>query len=490
MAQQKRFLGGFVALNTGHITNCYSKISLRQRAHTCSGGFCGENQGLLDYCAAQGYVRGKGEKSGLCGRQKGLCPHSFWLRNSQMTPSDWLDWDLSISAEALSVQHLESWNLEEVWYLHSEKSPVRLSLYNHPPVPADGVRVVEIADLQSLFDFARQINEGESDSGTVYRLTADLDLGGRAWTPIGFDSNLPFSGCFDGGGHRICNFKILADKYPFAGFFGCVAKSGQVQNLQVDCVLLGQGSAAAPLCAHNEGEIVNCTASFHGEPSRYTGGFVAQNSGCVRNCAALGRIGQNPPIPWWAVACLLVALCIPLPVYFSLSAQAMGPEVYAPMILDPNAEPFAPEEAMIPEPEEEDDTSASFVMNTEMFLSTENPTGRIGLRCPSWSTRGFVATVRISQADLAQIGYSIEEDYLTLYQSGLIAPGYGVDVITLHPLPGNIALPAGTYTFSVLLEFYDMQTNEKSTVNTVVPLTVTVSQAAEQHQDTEEEVVP
>lgn len=47
-------------------------------------------------------------------------------------------------------------------------------------------------------------------------------------------------------------------------------------------------------------------------------------------------------------------------------------------------------------------------------------------------------------------------------------------MITLAPLPDGSKLPAGTYELSVLLEFYDMETNEKSAVNTEVPLEVTV----------------
>ena len=48
-------------------------------------------------------------------------------------------------------------------------------------------------------------------------------------------------------------------------------------------------------------------------------------------------------------------------------------------------------------------------------------------------------------------------------------------MITLGALPDGTRLPAGEYELSVLLEFYDIETNEKSAVNTVVPLEVTIS---------------
>ena len=477
MVHPKKQLGGFVALNTGHISDCYSAVALRHTRHALSGGFCGENRGILERCAAQGRVHGRGEKGGFCGRQKGRSNRTIWLRSRQEAEARWTDWEYSLTGEDVSADGLEGWDFEKVWHLHDDSAPVRLRLYDRPPAPTESGPVVEIGDRKALLEFAQQINEGTADPAACYRLTADIDLGGRAWTPVGLDGNTPFTGCFDGCGHQIHNFVVSAGKVPFAGFFGYIGKRGTVRNLGVDCVLLGKGASAGALCAYNAGEIVNCTASFHGEPSRYTGGLVAQNSGTVRHCAALGRIGKMLPLPWWAVALVLVALCIPAPVYFSLTALAAGQEVFAPVILDPNAKPIEPEQDLVPEPEETgdaEDTSASFIMNAEMYVSTENYAGTIGLRCPTWSTRGFVATFRVSQEDLRRVGYETEEAYLPLYQSGLIAPGYGVEVITLGSLPDGTNLPAGEYELSVLLEFYDMQTNEKSAVDTVVPLDVTV----------------
>lgn len=474
MALQKKTLGGFAALNTGQITDCYSKVSLRQTAGAWAAGFCAENRGTLERCAAQGQVTGKGRKSGFCLQQKRRLLQCLWLRGGQLEEADWSDWDTSLPEEEVLPQALEGWDLETVWHLHDAGSAPRLSLYEDTTPCPEGEAVVEIGDRQALLEFARQVNDGTAQPCTLYRLTADIDLEGRAWTPVGPDTNTPFEGCFDGNGHQIRNFVLHAGKHPFAGFFGCVGRGGMVRGLGVDCVLLGSGSSAAPLCASNEGEIVNCTAVFHGAPSRYTGGLAAQNSGKISRCAALGKIGRKAPLPWWLTALLLLLLCIPAPLYFSLAAQAAGQEIFAPVILDPNAVPIDPKAEVTPAPDEVTDTSASFIMNAEMYVSTDNYAGTIGLRCPTWSTRGFVATVRLTPEDQASIGYAGSGDYLTLYQSGLLAPGYGIEVITLGALPDGSRLPAGEYELSVLLEFYDTQTYEKSAVNTVVPLEVTV----------------
>ena len=478
MAHQTHRLGGFSALNTGRIVDCYCQVKLRGNGSTLVGGFCGENRGELLRCFSRGQVLGKGKRGGFVARQDGTVEHCFWQRRDGLDASDWPDRDLSLTAGEIRRQRLQDWDLQGTWYFDSETGADGMGLYDVRPEEEEHDRVVEIGDAKALLAFAREVNSGEVHPGTLYRLTADIDLGGRSWVPVGLDQEAAFQGRFDGGGHWIRNFTVSARKYPFAGLFGCVGEPGTVCSVHVDCVLLGKGNCAAPLCAMNQGKIVNCTAVSHADLSRYAGGLVAQNSGLVARCAAFGVLKAAIPIPWQASALLLLLLCFPLPIYFAVTAQAEAQEVFAPVILDPNAVPIQPddEEIITPPPAEETtDTSASFIMNAEMWVSTENYAGSAGLRCPTWSTRGFVATVRLTAEDMARIGYQGGEEYVTLYQSGLIAPGYGVDVITLGALPDGSWLPAGEYELSVLLEFYDVETNEKSAVNTVIPLDVTVS---------------
>ncbi len=68
-----------------------------------------------------------------------------------------------------------------------------------------------------LFWFAQQVNDG---TGTKYnlKLTADIDLENRPWTPMGNSTN-QFYGAFDGQGHSITNLNVeSADQY--VGFIG------------------------------------------------------------------------------------------------------------------------------------------------------------------------------------------------------------------------------------------------------------------------------
>ena len=94
-----------------------------------------------------------------------------------------------------------------------------------------------IATGAQLAYLASSVNNGETYAGKNFVLTADIDLNGLPWTPIGYSGERCFSGNYDGGGHIIANAYSTGkvdDKegYATAGIFGWVA-SGSVQNLHV-----------------------------------------------------------------------------------------------------------------------------------------------------------------------------------------------------------------------------------------------------------------
>lgn len=93
-------------------------------------------------------------------------------------------------------------------------------------------------DLIALADF---LNTGKAAAynnceGYYFKQTADIDLTGVAWEPIGYSGDTCFAGNYDGDGHIIANAKstgkVDADGYATAGIFGWVA-FGSVQNLHV-----------------------------------------------------------------------------------------------------------------------------------------------------------------------------------------------------------------------------------------------------------------
>ena len=77
----------------------------------------------------------------------------------------------------------------------------------------------QIATAEDLTNLANFTNNGKL-TGKCYVLTGDIDLQGKAFTPIGTAEN-PFKGIFDGKGYTIRNFAInWSDDKNGAGLFG------------------------------------------------------------------------------------------------------------------------------------------------------------------------------------------------------------------------------------------------------------------------------
>ena len=101
------------------------------------------------------------------------------------------------------------------------------------------------ADLSALAEFLNSGNAEQFDAenagignchGYYFKQTADIDLTGVAWEPIGYSGSYYFAGNYDGGGHSITNAvstgKVDPDGFATAGIFGWVA-FGSVANLHV-----------------------------------------------------------------------------------------------------------------------------------------------------------------------------------------------------------------------------------------------------------------
>ncbi len=70
----------------------------------------------------------------------------------------------------------------------------------------------EIRTTAELAGLAQLVNRGVTFEGRTVALCADLDLGGRLWTPIGSSTEVSFRGTFDGAGHSISGLLLNAPK--------------------------------------------------------------------------------------------------------------------------------------------------------------------------------------------------------------------------------------------------------------------------------------
>lgn len=90
--------------------------------------------------------------------------------------------------------------------------------------PVNGVYQIGSAD--NLLEFAQIVNAGESDAKAV--LTADIDLSGKSWTPIG-NNDHRYVGTFDGQFHVIDN--LYCEGVEKVGIFGVVSGGCVIKNL-------------------------------------------------------------------------------------------------------------------------------------------------------------------------------------------------------------------------------------------------------------------
>ena len=105
-----------------------------------------------------------------------------------------------------------------------------------------------ITSQEDLIALAEFLNSGNAETfdtenagvgnchGYYFKQTADIDLTGVSWEPIGYSGSYYFAGNYNGDGHSIINpvstGKVDSEGFAMAGIFGWVA-FGSVENLHV-----------------------------------------------------------------------------------------------------------------------------------------------------------------------------------------------------------------------------------------------------------------
>lgn len=172
-------------------------------------------------------------------------------------------------------------------------------------------QTLEISTAEQLVAFSKAVNTGEYDenAAAVVSLTADIDMTGMEWTPIGKSDSQgniehAFSGTFNGNGHKIYNLDF-APTYGdgmLQGLFGYV-DGGTIQNVTVEgTAYLVNGSKMNPVYfgtvaayAVNT-KIINCTSDlvFDNHGFAFNGSYVGGICGyaiasSIDRCANLGQ---------------------------------------------------------------------------------------------------------------------------------------------------------------------------------------------------------
>ena len=140
----------------------------------------------------------------------------------------------------------------------------------------------------------------QKDRSINCTLTADIDLTGKVWTPIGTGYDNSYTGTFDGGGHTITGLTVTTND-QYAGLFGYLGKFGNAAGTVKNVVMEGiqitcnrrLGSAGGVAGFSRGGTIENCSVSGSVSGTMRAGGVVgvqweASITGCSSSATVKG----------------------------------------------------------------------------------------------------------------------------------------------------------------------------------------------------------
>jgi hypothetical protein len=115
-------------------------------------------------------------------------------------------------------------------------------------------------------------------SGTTYTqaiIAPDTDTDNQTEEFVG----TPFSGVFDGNGHKISNLSIAGTGNSYVGLFGYLGPAGMIVNLGVANANIQGDDYVGVLCGENDqGAIEFCYATGSVSGANYVGGLVGENN--------------------------------------------------------------------------------------------------------------------------------------------------------------------------------------------------------------------
>ena len=152
-----------------------------------------------------------------------------------------------------------------------------------------------VYNADGLMNVAELVNGGKTDINIT--LTADIDLTGKDWTPIGTDYDNSYTGTFDGGGHTITGLTVTTND-EYAGLFGylgnfnngaATVKNVVMEGIQITCNhRLGYAGGVA---GFSWGTIENCSVSGSISGTVSVGGVVGVQRDCpITGCSSSATV--------------------------------------------------------------------------------------------------------------------------------------------------------------------------------------------------------
>ncbi|MCD8049895.1 MAG: hypothetical protein LUG52_09970 [Clostridia bacterium] len=356
-------VGGVVGYNNGAVTNCYNSGNVSGRY--VGGVVGWNNSGSVSNCYSTGSISGESNAGGVVGLNNdtsgGTVTNCYYLEGTaDLTIGD--DPDTSAddavktaaefaSGEAAYLLNSGTADGTQAWYqtLGEDSYPIldgshgtvyRSSVMcddssatysnsagdtatihvgydadgfctgcgGYEPAEQNGEGAYEIGNAGQLYWFAALVKgdatqEGitAADTGADAVLTANIDLDGREWVPIGTKS-APYAGTFDGGSYAISGLSIT-EAADYMGLFGYVS-AGEIKNLTISGEIDVSGSslyAGGIVGTVKNGVLLNLTSNvnvtaYDGKKGTF-GGVAATAEGddaaacsTVENCTYNGTV--------------------------------------------------------------------------------------------------------------------------------------------------------------------------------------------------------
>ena len=313
---------GFTGTKGPTVSNCLFAGTIKTTSNAYIGGiigYCNQSTAVFsDNLSIGSFDLGGTTNSGIIVGTKtnGTFSNNYILTGNGLTKAYGSG---SISATTVSASQLTSGTLPESLGLHDweqgENHPI--PSVNHifgtdgfcikndgayqPATLVNGY--YEIDNAGKLFWLAQQVNNG---TGTTYnaKLTADIDLENRNWTPMGNNTN-KYTGEFDGQGYSITNLNINSNTDATA-FIGYHDGANDVRNFSISGEITYTGNSdhnIGGVLAYNVGknkvEDIVCSINISAPDATGNirlGGIAAKAEGgpTVNRCVYSGTInGYN-----------------------------------------------------------------------------------------------------------------------------------------------------------------------------------------------------
>ncbi|MBO5064491.1 MAG: leucine-rich repeat protein [Clostridia bacterium] len=295
------YAGGVAGYNYGIVQNCCNtgSVSLTKRY---AGGVVGRNYGTVKNCYNTGSVSVTGEYvGGVVGRNYETVTDCYYLSGCATdgnnvtqfgignatvgeTTADEAGKTIAMNSDQLASGEVCT-NLGKHIGLDAANGFCCLCTYQPSELNEDNY--YEISNAGQLFWFANYINTVDRTANAV--LTADIDLEGRPWTPIGStgENSHNFRGIFDGQNHTIKGLYVEGGRAGL-GFFGEV-RTGTVKNFTI------YGEVVANTDVNYVGGVIGSACGLNGDNDLERNGAIIQNITSYVNLTAkthgIGMIG-------------------------------------------------------------------------------------------------------------------------------------------------------------------------------------------------------